>query len=191
MSKKSNRPQTRAGHAGHSRTRTPPQGLPRRLHAHRPDLELQFRLHVRGGRIHGRQEPGPHHPRAGIRPLRQSHAIGSRAQAGRHRRRRTRHPVFHRHERGHPDAHGLHEKGRPHHFHQRLLPADARFCDQLSRQIRNSKHAGRADHRRHRKSHPAQHQHHFHRVAHQSLPARARPPGHRQSRQTSRHIDDD
>ena len=37
---------------------------------------------------------------------------------------------------------------------------------------------GRGD----RKSHPAQHQHHFHRVAHQSLFARAGHSGHRQGR---------
>ena len=45
--------------------------------------------------------------------------------------------------------------------------------------------------RSHRRRHPAQHQHHLHRVAHQSLSARARPPGHRQSRQTPRRADDD
>ena len=45
--------------------------------------------------------------------------------------------------------------------------------------------------RGHRKSHPAQHQHHFHRIAHQSLPARARPPGRRQSRPAPRRVDDD
>ena len=88
------------------------------------------------------QGPGPRHPRARIRPLRQSDPAGDRAQARRRRGRRTGHPVFHRHERGHPHAHGLHEKGRPHHFHERLLPADARFRDQLSEEIRDSNQPG-------------------------------------------------
>ena len=120
----------------------------------------------------------------GIRPLRQPHAAGGRTQARRHRRRRARHPLLHRHERGHPDAHGLHEEGRPHPLHQRLLPADARFRDQLPRPSSAfRRHPGRPDRRGHREGDPAQHQHHLHRVADQSVPARARPAGHRQGGQ--------
>ena len=56
-----------------------------------------------------------------------------RTQARRHRGRRARHPLLHRHERRHPDAHDLHEAGRPHHLHQRLLPPDARLRHQPAR----------------------------------------------------------
>ena len=47
------------------------------------------------------------------------------------------------------------------------------------------------DGRGHRKSHPPQHQHHLHRIAHQSLPARAGHPGHREGGETARGADDD
>ena len=53
-----------------------------------------------------------------------------------------------------------------------------------------AKHARGTVRRRHRKSHPAQHQHHFQRVAHQSILARARSSGRGQSGPAPWHPDD-
>ena len=44
---------------------------------------------------------------------------------------------------------GLHETGRPHYFHQRLLPADARFCHQPAHEIRHPNQPRGADRRGH------------------------------------------
>ena len=54
-----------------------------------------------------------------------------------------------------------------------------------------AKHARAAHDRSHRRSHPAQHQHHFHRIAHQSLPARARPAGGGEGGEAPPRADDD
>ncbi len=99
----------------YNRPRWPVHGLGREPKAHfavsTPIVQTsnyQFRLDRRGVGVHESQERGPRDSRARIRSLRQPDATGMRAQTRRHRRRRARHAVLHRHERRHHDASGLH-----------------------------------------------------------------------------------
>ena len=113
----------------------------------------------------------------GVRPLRQPHRAGGRAQAGRAGRRRRGGGVRQRHGRRHHHAAGAAEGGRPHGDDLGLLPAHPAVRDHRPRRygvtatlVEPGDFAGLE-----KALHAGQDQGHPVRVAHQPVPAGGRP----------------